>query len=320
METVLFYFVLINIFTILAGYVFVRKSMVWPSWLLLVLSVLIVHILFLNQPSVLRMFVLITTAFTGMKVVSATVGYQDKTNKLTFKQWLFFCLTWAGMKADIFESLGASPLPGGRQMIVFGTSRIGIGLLLVFGAHRVVLLPLNPDVSYVLTSLMLLVAFSLILHFGLLNISAGIWRFFGVNTYFLFNAPLKASSLTEFWSKRWNVAFSEMTSITIFRPLKDKLGSGPALIIAFLFSGLLHELAISVSVKNGYGLPMLYFIIHGCVVLIEKVLFRKNILFLQNKIFAKLWVLFWLVAPIPLLFHYKFMQEIVWPLAGLTLR
>ena len=320
METTLFYFVLINTITILAGYVFVQKSMVWQSWLLLFLSVLIVHFLFMDAHAILRMFVLITTAFTGMKVVSATVGYQHKKVKLTFRQWLFFSLTWAGMKADLFETLGKSAIPGGKQMIVFGISRIALGLLLVYTAHGIVMLRLNPDLRYVLVSMIFLVAFSLLLHFGLLNISAGIWRFFGVNTYPLFNKPLKATSLTEFWSKRWNIAFSEMTFITIFRPLKDKMGSGPALMIAFMFSGLLHELAISVPVKSGYGLPMLYFIIHGCVVLVEKLLFRKNILFLQNSIVSKIWILFWLIVPVPLLFHDRFLQEIIWPLAGLTLK
>ena len=320
METLIFYFVLINIFTILAGYVCVRKSMVLQSWLLLFLSVLIVYFLFIDTHAILRMFGLITTAFTGMKVVSATAGYQRKIIKLTFKQWLFFSLTWAGMKADLFETLGNKPLPDGNRLIRFGLNRIFFGLLLVFAAHGIVLLHLNPDMRYVLVSMILLTAFSLILHFGLLNISAGIWRFLGVNTYPLFNEPLKATSLTEFWSKRWNVAFSEMTSITIFRPLKDKAGSGPALMIAFMFSGLLHELAISVPVKSGYGLPMLYFMIHGSVVFVEKMLFRKNILFLQNKFFAKLWVIFWLIVPVPLLFHDRFLQEIIWPLAGLTLK
>src|SRR5690606_37647104 len=98
---------------------------------------------------------------------------------------------------------------------------------------------------------------------GLLSISAGMWRLSGVNTDHLFKTPVKAKSLTEFWSKRWNLAFSEMTSVAVFRPLKGKVGNTAALMTAFVFSGLLHELAISVPVNSGYGLPLLYFVIQG---------------------------------------------------------
>jgi D-alanyl-lipoteichoic acid acyltransferase DltB (MBOAT superfamily) len=165
---------------------------------------------------------------------------------------------------------------------------------------------------------MLLVCLSLILHFGLLSISAGLWRLFGVNTYFLFKEPAKALSLTEFWSKRWNIAFSEMISAAVFRPLKNRTGSVVALMAGFVFSGLLHELALSVPVNSGYGLPMLYFIIQGVLVLIEKLLISHNNLFLQNKVIARLWTFFWVVVPVPLLFHAQFIRQIVWPLAGLN--
>ena len=87
--------------------------------------------------------------------------------------------------------------------------------------------------------------------------------------------------------------------------------------IAFIFSGLLHELALSVPVNSGYGLPLLYFIIQGSLVLIEKVLILRKVDFLQHKVTARIWTLFWVIAPMPLLFHTQFIKEIVWPLAGL---
>jgi alginate O-acetyltransferase complex protein AlgI len=86
---------------------------------------------------------------------------------------------------------------------------------------------------------------------------------------------------------------------------------------SFIFSGLLHELALSVPVNSGYGLPTAYFVIQGTLVLPEKVLADHNIKFLQNKIIARVWVFFWLVVPMPLLFHEAFIKQIVWPLAGL---
>ena len=90
-----------------------------------------------------------------------------------------------------------------------------------------------------------------------------------------------------------------------------------ALMLAFAFSGLLHELALSVPVNSGYGLPMLYFIIQGLLVLLERVLINNNASFLKNKSIAHLWVFFWLVIPMPLLFHEQFIKQVVWVLGGM---
>jgi len=311
------YFALLNFVIIFLGYVFIKKTMIVLSWILLVVTIFIADLLFLHEQPILKMLAIIATTFAGMKVITVAESYKGKELTLKLNQWLVFAVGWAGMRAQPFETLGANPLPNAWPMIRFGISRIIAGLLLILLAHQVVLLPWDHNLIHILVSAVLLVALSLILHFGILSISAGMWRLQGVNAYLLFNAPLKSSSLTEFWGRRWNIAFSEMTAITIFRPLKSKVGDGAALMLAFIFSGLLHELALSVPVNNGYGLPLLYFIIQGILVLIEKVLSSKKIMFLQNKIIGKIWTLFWVIAPMPLLFHTQFITEIVWPLAGL---
>ncbi|MES2265675.1 MAG: MBOAT family protein [Bacteroidota bacterium] len=273
----------------------------------------------MNEHPILRMLAIIATTFSGMKVIAVAQGYRNKPLTLSLRQWIVYAIGWVGMRAEPFETLGGPPLPNAWAMVRFGISRVIVGGLLVALSHFVVHQHLDVKLTYILVSAMLLVGFSLILHFGMLGISAGMWRFSGVNTYYLFRQPAKALSLTELWSKRWNIAFSEMTSIAIFRPLKSKVGSGIALMIAFIFSGLLHELALSVPVNSGYGLPILYFLIQGIVVVVEKVLVIKRITFLQNKIIARIWVFFWLVAPMPLLFHEQFLKQVVWPLAGLTI-
>ncbi|GAA3980266.1 hypothetical protein GCM10022210_34360 [Mucilaginibacter dorajii] len=311
------YFALINLAVVLLGYVFVRRQMIWQSWVLLALSIFVVHLVFFHQDAIIRMLAIIVTTFTAMKVIAVAECYKGKPLTLGFKQWLVFATGWAGMRAQPFETLGGKPLPGAWAMIRFGISRVVIGLLLILLAHKLVLLPMNHQLKYVLVSAVLLVALSLILHFGLLSISAGGWRLQGANTYLLFRQPATATSLTEFWSKRWNIAFSEMTSVAIFRPLKNKVGSAAALMLAFAFSGLLHELALSVPVNSGYGLPLLYFIIQGMLVLFEKAMIIRKIRFLNNAIVASLWLFFWLVVPMPLLFHEQFIKQVVWPLAGL---
>ena len=54
-----------------------------------------------------------------------------------------------------------------------------------------------------------------------------------------------------------------MTAIAIYQPMVRVAGRGPALVTSFLGSGLLHELAISLPVRAGFGLPFAYFTLHG---------------------------------------------------------
>jgi alginate O-acetyltransferase complex protein AlgI len=320
METIflhLLFFALINIVIVLLGYLMVKHTKILLSWALLVVSILGVHLIFLHEGPILRMLAIIATTFTAMKVIAVAEGYKGKKLTLTFKQWVVFASGWAGMRAQPFETFGGPALPNAWPMVRFGISRIIAGFVFIAIAHGIVALHLNSVLTYMLVSAFLLVGLSLILHFGLLSISAGMWRLHGANTYLLFRQPAKALSLNEFWSKRWNIAFSEMTSVAIFRPLKNRTGAPWALMLAFAFSGLLHELALSVPVNSGYGLPMLYFIIQGLLVLLERVLINNNSLFLKNKLIARVWVFFWLVIPMPLLFHEQFIKQVVWVMGGM---
>jgi hypothetical protein len=310
----LFFFACLNLLILLLGYVVIKKTKILLAWVMLIVTILTIHFLFLHDHPIIRMLTIIATTFTGMKVIAVAESYKHQKTMLSFKHWFVFAAGWAGMRAQPFETLGQPPLPNAWPMIRMGISRIIAGLLLILLAH--VLIQLS-HTAVTVVSVILLVGLSLTLHFGLLSISAGTWRLSGANTYLLFREPAKATSLTEFWSKRWNIAFSEMTSVAIFRPLKTKIGSAAALMLAFAFSGLLHEIALSVPVSSGYGLPLLYFIIQGCMVLVEKLLISRKLMFLQNKVAAKIWLFFWLIIPAPLLFHPQFIKQIVWPMAGL---
>ena len=67
--------------------------------------------------------------------------------------------------------------------------------------------------------------------------------------------PIGAVSLTDLWSYRWNVAFRDLANPLLFRPLSNRIGVAPATLIAFIISGLLHELVISLPAGAGFGLP-----------------------------------------------------------------
>jgi D-alanyl-lipoteichoic acid acyltransferase DltB (MBOAT superfamily) len=138
-----------------------------------------------------------------------------------------------------------------------------------------------------------------------------------VDVHALFRAPLLSRSLAEFWGRRWNLAFSEMTATGVYRPLSAAVGKPPALVVAFLFSGLLHELAISLPVRAGFGLPLLYFAIHGVLMLAERGLERAGRPIYRRAVLGRAWTTFWLVAPLPVLFHRPFLRGVVWPILGI---
>jgi len=191
-------------------------------------------------------------------------------------------------------------------------ARLVLGLALVAGAR----LAWSTTGSLLLATALALPGLSFILHFGIFNLVAGAWRYGGVDVHALFRAPLLSRSLAEFWGRRWNLAFSEMTSIGVYRPLRAAVGKPPALVVAFLFSGLLHELAISLPVRAGFGLPLLYFAIHGALMLVERGLERADRPVYRRAAVGRAWTAFWLVAPLPILFHRPFLRGVVWPILG----
>ena len=115
--------------------------------------------------------------------------------------------------------------------------------------------------------------------------------------------------VSEFWGRRWNLAFSEMIQGTLYRPLARRYGRRVASLAGFLFSGLLHEVAISLPVGAGYGLPTAYFVLHGVLVEIESTLGKR-----WGDGPARAWTSGFVLVPTPLLFHQLFIQGAVSPL------
>jgi alginate O-acetyltransferase complex protein AlgI len=191
---------------------------------------------------------------------------------------------------------------GAPALLRTGVAYVGLGTTLVLLAQLTWRLTASP----VLATVLLLPALSFLLHFGAFGVLAGLWRWAGADVGPLFRAPWRSASLGEFWSRRWNLAFSEMTSLAVYRPLALRVGRRAALVAAFLFSGFLHEIAISLPVRAGYGRPMLYFAIHGVLAQVER----------ERGPFGRLATFLAVVLPLPLLFHPPFLQGVIWPLLG----
>lgn len=147
-------------------------------------------------------------------------------------------------------------------------------------------------------------------HLGYADVLSCLMRLGGFPVERLFDNPLGSTSLRDFWSRRWNRPFVEMNRLLFMRPLRRLLGRRGAFLGAFLLSGMLHDFAISFPAGGGWGLPSLYFALHGLAMLLERRLGSAR----WPVWLGRLWTWAWLFLPLPLLFHAPFRQALIVPL------
>lgn len=309
-EDTIWFFIVLAVITLLLGYFMHRSRWRYSlllSWLWLILSTCLLVVQIDTAPSGFRMFALIIIVLFGLKVVAGA----KEAAKLDFLKWIPFAGFWFGMRPAAFRTLYSKRRPGAGRMIFRGCIFTSVGASIIVAASF-----FEPDstINKIIATSLAFIGLSIFVHFGILTLCAGFWKNFGAETYPLFNNPLRSRSLSEFWGRRWNLAFIEMGNITVFRPLKKRVGHSFALMATFGFSGVLHELAISLPVKAGYGLPTLYFLLQAGLVYIEKGHYIPWIT--RNKLNGRIWTFFWLILPFPLLFHIYFLQDLLWPFLG----
>lgn len=294
------------------GYSFLINPKLNPrliSWVLTLMFLSAIYFYVKTTPLVL-MLLYITSTFLILKIVVA-YNHLANDNQLKFSQWLIFSYGWFGMNPRPFLAFPAETLPDFGTYIIKGFTRIVFGFVIINMATFIFEYIVNPGFDFIL-HVCYLVGLSLILHFGILNISTGILRWLGINVTSLFKEPIRSKSLTEFWSKRWNLAFVELTTIAVLRPVKSTYGPKIAFWASFIFSGLLHEMAISLPVESGFGKPFLYFIIQAVLILtVDRYLIMRQ----SSIVVRSFMILCCLFLPIFLLFHKDFITQVVIPLA-----
>lgn len=230
-----------------------------------------------------RMFVGVAIVFLVFKALTM--------RRLAFGRALGYWTLWPGMDSRPF----AETEPGsGGGLLAWGLLKMAAGAALLCVRVGVPAL----DVVRVFAGIGLLV------HFGICDVLAGFWRLRGVPVGRLFINPLASKTLGEFWGRRWNLAFHAVARDFVFRPAARRWGPAVGVLLTFLFSGVLHEVLLSVPVGGGYGLPFAYFLLHGLLVMAER---RWNL-------GGRAWTLFWVLAPAPLLFHPWFIRALIRPL------
>jgi predicted DCC family thiol-disulfide oxidoreductase YuxK len=221
---------------------------------------------------------------------------------------LIYLLAWPGMDAANFLDEKKTPARPQKMEWVLAVLKMGFGLILVWKIARC-LLPVYPMIAG--WAGMMGVVF--ILHFGLFHIFSLLWRQAGMKATLLMQNPIRATSLTEFWGRRWNTAFNELAFRFTFLPFRRLTTATMATLLVFGLSGLIHELVISLPARGGYGLPTLYFLIQGFGTLTERSQFGRG-LGLGRGTRGWFFTLWLTVAPMILLFPPPFIKNVILPM------
>ncbi len=157
-----------------------------------------------------------------------------------------------------------------------------------------------------------MVGMVLVLHFGFFHLLSVGWRALRVDAPPIMHAPLRSTSVSEFWGQRWNAAFNDLALRLVFRPAARRWGMAGATLLAFLVSGLVHELVISLPAATGYGLPSAYFLGQGLGVLTERSSAGKW-LGLRAGVRGWMFTMIVVAGPAYWLFHPPFVRQVILP-------
>ncbi len=228
---------------------------------------------------------------------------------VTVSRHLGYLLAWPGMDSAAFlSSAGAATFrrPSASEWM-FAFAKTNVGACLAFFVARNV----PADWPY-LAGWTGMVGIILLLHFGSFQLLSCAWRAVGVEARPLMNWPVVSVSLSEFWGRRWNTAFRDLTHRFLFRPLTAQVGPRAATLVGFVVSGLVHELVISVPAGGGFGGPTLFFLLQGVGLLVERTRFAKRI-GLGHGWRGWLFTSSVLLLPVYSLFHAPFVLNVIVP-------
>jgi hypothetical protein len=220
-----------------------------------------------------------------------------------------YLFAWPGMGAESFLEEGPRSNPSHCRSAEWlpATAKLLFGVAFLFGVARMI----PPQHAYVV-GWVGMIGIVLILHFGMFHLLSCTWRSLGVQARPLMNRPLASTSLSEFWGRRWNTAFRDLTYRFLFRPCASWFGPRWSILAGFLFSGAIHDFVISVPARGGYGGPTVFFAIQGAAMVVERSAFGRQI-GLGSGWSGRLFATAVLLAPAGLLFHRPFVIGIIVP-------
>jgi predicted DCC family thiol-disulfide oxidoreductase YuxK len=242
--------------------------------------------------------------FFGSKWLTLGVAVERTTGVVCPFRAFAYLFAWPGMDAPRFLSPDLAPAIR-RSVLIQDAAGAGARLLtgtfLLFAIARRAADP-------ILAGWIGMVGVVLILHFGLFALLGAGWRALRVDAAPIMNAPLRSTSVAEFWGRRWNGAFNDLALGLVFRPMARRVGVMGATFLAFGVSGFIHELVISLPAGAGFGLPTAYFMLQGLAVIVQ-----RQAAALRGAVSGWLFTMIVVAAPAYWLFHPPFVRRVVVP-------
>jgi hypothetical protein len=220
-----------------------------------------------------------------------------------------YLFAWPGLNAGSF--LGSAPLqhkdrPALREWWIAAIRLLAGVVLFWFVAARIT----GSDDLF--TEWIGMTGLILMLHFGSFHLLSCAWRSIGIDAQPLMKRPLASTSLSDFWGRRWNTAFRDFTYRFLFRPLNKWCGPRGAILVGFVFSGIIHDVVISVPAGGGYGGPTIFFGVQAVGMFVERSRIGKAV-GLTHGWRGWLFTMIALLLPAYGLFHPPFVRNIILP-------
>jgi hypothetical protein len=262
----------------------------WPPLLLLPPAVFAAALVW-QWPAWVTMWAVAAIIFAGCKWLTW------RRTPVPAPTWvhLGYLYGWPGLDVPAFFRPTGNPYrPTGGEWL-FASAKTTFGIAVVWFVSPLVPWPL-------LRGWVGMVGLVFVLHFGSFHLLSCLWRTLGRDARPLMNWPVLARSLSDFWGRRWNTAFRDLTHRFLFAPLARRIGPQWAVAVGFLFSGIVHDVVISVPAGGGHGWPTLYFGVQGGGLLLERKIGASRLLTAVV-----------LLAPAFGLFHPPFVLNVVVP-------
>ncbi|CAL4890082.1 unnamed protein product [Urochloa decumbens] len=91
-----------------------------------------------------------------------------------------------------------------------------------------------------------------------------------------FDVPYLASSLREFWGRRWNLMVSAILRPSVYDSVRARAGKAAATLATFLVSGLMHEAMVYyLTLRSPTGEMTAFFLLHGACCVAEELCVRR---------------------------------------------
>ncbi len=251
-------------------------------------------------------FALLMALYFGPYKVAALVGLTGAERRRLRGLRLLAFFIWVGLQPRPFlpgySPPATAPRPSWRSFL----------LNLLTGAVLLGAVGLLPaGVPLLVRAWVALVGLAFVRLFAAFDFWALVFRRLGFPVEKPWDNPAAATSLRDFWGRRWNRIMSGMLRDLLFTPLARHVGVVAATAAVFLYSGVFHEF-VSVLARGGYGRPTLYFLIQGAGFLLEGTRLGKRLL-AGSPWLGRLWTALVVLGPIALVVPPAFLLEVIVP-------